>query len=246
MSSLPDKPGGGGRPPDKPGSGAKAAVNAFLDRLAAMPRVAPASGRRGRLVFAMDATASRQPSWDRACRLQGEMFQATRDLGGLAVQLAYYRGFKEFAATPFLTDADDLTRRMTGVQCLGGQTQIQRMLEHVLAETRAEKVNALVFVGDAMEEQPDPICHRAGELGLMGTPCFVFQEGDNPMATNVFRQIAKLSGGAWAPFDAGSADALRYLLRAVAVFAAGGRGALARLPGAAARRIAGQLPAPAR
>lgn len=246
MSSLPDKPGGGGRPPDKPGSGAKAAVNAFLDRLAAMPRVAPASGRRGRLVFAMDATASRQPSWDRACRLQGEMFQATRDLGGLAVQLAYYRGFKEFAATPFLTDADDLTRRMTGVQCLGGQTQIQRMLEHVLAETRAEKVNALVFVGDAMEEQPDPICHRAGELGLMGTPCFVFQEGDNPMATNVFRQIAKLSGGAWAPFDAGSADALRDLLRAVAVFAAGGRGALARLPGAAARRIAGQLPAPAR
>ncbi|MBY0332824.1 MAG: VWA domain-containing protein, partial [Acetobacteraceae bacterium] len=234
MSSLPDKPGGGGRPPDKPGSGAKAAVNAFLDRLAAMPRVAPASGRRGRLVFAMDATASRQPSWDRACRLQGEMFQATRDLGGLAVQLAYYRGFKEFAATPFLTDADDLTRRMTGVQCLGGQTQIQRMLEHVLAETRAEKVNALVFVGDAMEEQPDPICHRAGELGLMGTPCFVFQEGDNPMATNVFRQIAKLSGGAWAPFDAGSADALRDLLRAVAVFAAGGRGALARLPGAAA------------
>jgi len=232
--------------PDKPGSAGKAAVAAFLDRLAGMPRVAPASGRRGRLIFAMDATASRQPSWDRACRLQGEMFQATRDLGGLAVQLAYYRGFREFAATPFLTDSTDLTRRMTGVQCLGGQTQIQRVLEHVLAETRRDKVNALVFVGDAMEEEPDPLCHRAGELGLHGTPCFLFQEGGNPQATSVFRQMAKLSGGAWAPFDSGSADALRELLRAVAVFAAGGRGALARLPGAAATRIAGQLPAPPR
>lgn len=245
MSSLPDKPGGAPKPPETTGD-AKAAVAAFLGKLAAMPRVAPASGRQGRLVFTMDATASRQPSWDRACRLQGEMFQATRDLGGLAVQLAYYRGFKEFAATPFLTDATELTRRMTGVQCLGGQTQIQRVLEHVLAETRREKVNALIFVGDAMEEAPDPICHRAGELGLLGTPCFVFQEGDNPMATSVFKQVAKLSGGAWAPFDAGSADALRDLLRAVAVYAAGGRSALARLPGAAAVRIAGQLPAPGR
>jgi hypothetical protein len=221
-------------------------VTAFLDRLATLPRVAPASGRRGRLVFAMDATASRQPSWDRACHLQGEMFQATRDLGGLEVQLAYYRGFREFAATPFLADAAELTRRMTGVQCLGGQTQLQRVLDHVLAETRRERVNALIFVGDAMEEAPDPLCHRAGELGLQGTPCFLFQEGGDAMATSIFRQIARLSGGAWAPFDASSADALRDLLRAVAVFAAGGRGALARLPGAAATRIAGQLPAPRR
>ena len=236
MSNLPDKPGGGGN----------AAVAAFLDKVAGMPRVAPASGRRGRLIFAMDATASRQPSWDRACRLQGEMFQATRDLGGLSVQLAYYRGFKEFAATPFLADAAELTRRMTGVQCLGGQTQIQRVLEHVLAETKRERVNALVFVGDAMEEGPDPICHVAGQLGLHGTPCFLFQEGDNPLATSVFRQVAKLSGGAWAPFDSASANALRELLRAVAVYAAGGRSALARLPGQAASRIAGQLPAPPR
>lgn len=65
-----------------------------------MPAVRPASGRPGRLIFAIDATASRQPSWDRACQLQGEMFLAVRDVGGLAVSLAYYRGFQEFAATP--------------------------------------------------------------------------------------------------------------------------------------------------
>ncbi|MCO6416764.1 VWA domain-containing protein [Siccirubricoccus sp. KC 17139] len=232
MSNLPDRPG------------RSAAVAAFLQQVARLPQVKPASGRRGRLIFAIDATASRQPSWDRACQLQGEMFLATREMGGLEVQLAYYRGFLEFAATPFLADAAELARRMTGVQCLGGQTQIQRVLDHALAETRKDRVHALVFVGDAVEEPVDPLCHAAGQLGLCGTPVFCFHEGGDLRAGQAFRQIAKVSGGAYAVFDAGSAEALRALLRAVAVYAAGGRAALARLPGAAASRIAGQLPAP--
>lgn len=231
MSNLPAKPG-------------TTAVAEFLRRVESLPQVRPASGRRGRLLFAIDATASRQPSWDRACQLQGEMFAATRDLGGLAVQLAYFRGFQEFAATPFLTDAGELTRRMTGVQCLGGQTQIQRVLDHALLGTKQDRIHALVLVGDAVEEPLDPLCHAAGQLGLHGTPVFTFHEGGNPAAAEGFRQIAKVSGGAYAPFDAASAAALRDLLRAVAVYAAGGRHALARLAGPAARRIAGQLPAP--
>ncbi|MBL6458801.1 VWA domain-containing protein [Belnapia sp. T6] len=226
--------------PAKPGS---TAVADFLRKVESLP-ARPASGRRGRLTFAIDATASRQPSWDRACQLQGEMFAATRELGGLAVQLAYFRGFQEFAATPFLTDAAELTRRMTGVQCLGGQTQIGRVLDHVLAETWRDRVHALVLIGDAVEEPLDPLCHRAGQLGLHGTPVFAFHEGGDPRTAEAFRQLAKLSGGAYAPFDAASAGTLRELLRAVAVYAAGGGAALARLPGEAARRIAGQLPAP--
>jgi hypothetical protein len=133
---------------------------------------------------------------------------------------------------------------MSAVTCLGGQTQILRTLRHALTETQARRVHALVFVGDAVEEPPDPICHVAGELGLRGTPVFVFHEGAEPNAANIFRQVAKLSGGAYAPFDSGSAAALAELLRAVAVFAAGGRAALSRLAGGAASRIAGQLPAP--
>jgi hypothetical protein len=135
---------------------------------------------------------------------------------------------------------------MTGVACLGGHTQILRTLKHALAETQKEKVNAVIFIGDAIEEDVDPICHAAGELGLRGTPVFCFQEGHNPIAETAFRQVAKLSGGAFAPFDAASAEALRDLLRAVAVFAAGGRAALSRLTSAPARAIAGQLPAPGR
>jgi hypothetical protein len=232
MSKLPTTRGGASE------------VTAFLRKLETMPAVRPASGRRGRLVFTIDATASRQPTWDRACHLQAEMFLATQALGGLSVSLAYWRGHGEFAATPFLTDGAELARRMAGVSCLGGRTQIRRALEHVLAETAREHVDALVLVGDAAEEPPDPICHAAGELRLRNTPVFCFQEGGDTAATSLFRQVARLSGGAWAPFDSASPDALRELLRAVAVYAAGGRAALARLPGAAAQRIAGQLPAP--
>jgi hypothetical protein len=230
------------RPPARTGPAPE--VAAFLDKVAALPAARPSAGRPGRLVFAVDATASRQPAWDRACALTGEMFLATRDLGGLAVSLAYWRGFMEFAATPFLTDGAELARRMSGVACLGGQTQILRALRHALAESRREKVAALVLVGDAVEEDVDALCHAAGELGLFGTPVFCFHEGSNPVAGQAFRQIAKVSGGAYAPFDSAAAGALADLLRAVAVFAAGGRAALARLPGGAAARIAGQLPAP--
>lgn len=230
--------------PDRPAQ--SAAVSAFLQKVGQLGAVKPAPGRRGRLLFAVDATASRQPTWDVACTLQSEMFLATRDLGGLAVSLAYYRGFREFAATPFLTDTTELARRMGMVQCLGGQTQIDRMLGHALEETKREPIQAMVFVGDAVEEDVDPLCHLAGELGLRGTPVFVFHEGQDAVAGNAFRQIAKVSGGAYAPFDRASAGALRDLLRAVAVFAAGGRRALASLPGPAAQRIAGQLPAPKR
>jgi hypothetical protein len=150
----------------------------------------------------------------------------------------------EFAATPFLTDGAELARRMSTVTCLGGQTQVLRALRHALAESRKEKVGALVLVGDAIEEDVYAVCHAAGELGLFGTPVFCFHEGGNPVAANAFRQVAKVSGGAYAPFDSASAGMLRDLLRAVAVFAAGGRTALAALPGPAAARIAGQLPAP--
>ena len=230
------------RPPARTGPGTE--VAAFLDKVARLPATRPARGRPGRLVFAVDATASRQPAWDRARALTGEMFLATRDLGGLAVSLAYWRGFMEFAATPFLTDGAELARRMSTVTCLGGQTQILRALRHAMNEARKEKVGALVLVGDAVEEDVDALCHVAGELGLFGTPVFCFHEGANPVAENAFRQIAKVSGGAYAPFDSAAAGALRDLLRAVAVFAAGGRAALAALPGAAAARIAGQLPRP--
>jgi hypothetical protein len=201
-----------------------AEVDAFLRDLQRAP-VRP-SGGRGRLIFALDATASREPTWDRACRIQGEMFEATAALGGLDVKLVFYRGFKECKASRWLTSAADLHRAMRAVSCLGGETQIERVLDHAIAETQRRRVGALVFVGDAMEENVDHLCRRAGELGLLGVPIFVFHEGGNPIAAAAFRQIAKLSRGAYLRFDLASADRLKELLGAVAVYAAGGYRAL--------------------
>lgn len=200
-------------------------VAAFLDKIARTPAIKPAGGK-GRLIFAMDATASREPTWDRACHIQAEMFTETEGLGGLEVQLVFYRGFGECKASPWVDSSKELVRRMTAVRCLGGQTQIGKVLNHALKETAKRKVNALVFVGDCMEEDIDRLFKLAGQLGLRGVPVFVFHEGQEPVAEKTFREIARLSRGAYCRFDLGSAQQLRDLLSAVAVFAAGGRRAL--------------------
>lgn len=218
-------------------------VAAFLDKLARTPAVRSAEGR-GRLIFAMDATASREPTWDRACHIQSEMFKETDALGGLEVQLVFYRGFGECKASPWVDNPDALVKRMTAVRCLGGQTQIGRVIRHAVAETKRRRVNALVFVGDCVEEHIDHVCHDAGELGLLGVPMFVFHEGFDPVAERAFRQFAKLTGGAYCRFDAGSAGQLRELLGAVAVYAAGGRRALedyGKRTGGAALQITSQV-----
>ncbi len=201
-------------------------VDSFLRKVAAAPTVRPA-GERGRLIFAMDATASREPTWDQACHIQGEMFRETAALGGLEIQLAYYRGFGEFQAGSWAASADVLLRTMTGVMCLAGHTQIGKVLKHAIAETKAKKVDAMVFVGDCLEEDIDRLGQHAGELGLLGVPCFLFHEGRDEVAARAFQQIARLTGGAFCRFDASSPKQLRDLLSAVAVYAAGGRKALA-------------------
>ena len=218
-------------------------VEAFLRRVAATP--APVTqGETGRLIFAMDATASREPSWDRACQIQGEMFDATAALGGLQVQLVYYRGFGECRASRWVRDSRSLVRAMTAVHCLGGHTQIRKVLRHALDETQRQRVHALVFVGDSMEEDVDELCAIAGELGLRGVPAFMFHEGPDPAAALAFRQIARLTNGAYLRFDASSARQLKELLGAVAVYAAGGRKALkhySRDRGEAVLQIAHQI-----
>ena len=212
--------------PPAPVQAPRADVEAFLGTLAKMPAVR-AAGQRGRLLFALDATASREATWDRACQIQGEMFRETEALGGLDVQMLYYRGFDEFRASGWLPDSNALIGQMTAVRCLAGKTQIARVLRHASDEAKAARVGALVFVGDCVEEESDALGALAGELGLRGVPVFAFQEGHDAHAEHVLRQVSRLSGGAWCRFDASSASQLRDLLAAVAVYAAGGRKALA-------------------
>jgi hypothetical protein len=214
-------------------------IEAFL---AAARSLAPAAtnGERGRLIFALDATMSRQPTWDTAQRLQAEMFEEAAKVGGLEIQLAYYRGFRECRASRWVADARALRDLMTAIDCRGGRTQIGRILAHARKETGRRKVNVLVFIGDAMEEDVDALAATAGELGMLGLRVFIFQEGRDPAVERAFREIARLSGGAYARFDVNAAGQLAELLRAAAVYAAGGLKALAK-GGAGAQLLLQQM-----
>ena len=202
-------------------------VEAFLSKVEATPKRTQSEGKRGKLLFAMDATASRQPTWDKAASIQGQMFVETAALGGLDIQLAFYRGFGEFKVGRWTDNEKELLKLVTSVFCLAGETQIGKVLQHAVNEAKRDHLNALVFVGDMVEEDVDRLGKIAGELGLLGVPAFIFHEGNDPVAEYAFKQIAQLSGGACMNFDASSADVLRELLAAVAVYAAGGRAAVA-------------------
>jgi hypothetical protein len=236
--------------PADPGRATPAANVSSADEVAAfteaMRRLAPRAGTgRGRLIFAMDATMSRQPTWDMALALQADMFAAVEEVGGLDVQLVYFRGNGECRSSRWVSEPAALARLMTSVACQGGYTQIRKVLSHARKQAETRPVNALVYVGDAMEEDVDDLCGRAGELALLGVPVFLFQEGHDQRAATAFKEIARLTRGATCRFDAGSAAQLKALLTAVAVYAAGGRKALIEMSrsgdGAGARLLIEQM-----
>lgn len=213
-------------------------VASFLSELER--RVPARAEGRGRLVFGLDATMSRQPTWDLACTLQGEMFEAAAEAGGLDIKLVYYRGIGECRSSPWIADPKKLGAMMGTIACAGGRTQIRRVLRHAGNEAADGRVNAVVFVGDAMEESLDELCAEAGPLALRGVPVFMFQEGRDAGVERAFREIARLTGGAWCRFDAGAGAELRALLRAVAAYAAGGAAALTALAGSGASAAEGE------
>jgi hypothetical protein len=220
------------------------------------PRVAALLDRvrrnRGRLIFALDATASREETWDMAAQLQARMFEEAAKIGGLDMQLVYYRGVDEVRCSAWFADAHELVTRMSMIKCVAGATKIARVLQHIRTENAREKVSAAIFVGDAVEEVPQELYDVAAGLGV---PVFCFQEGDGvtlqpdqcgeyvlgQKVETVFREIARLTSGAWARFDAGAAARLGELLQAVAAFAVGGAPALANLHTDSARKLLGQM-----
>jgi hypothetical protein len=203
-------------------------IDAFLHQVRTLGPVAEGGGR-GRLIFALDATMSRQPTWDQACRLQADMFREAAAIGGLDIQLVYYRGLAECRSSPWIAEPERLGALMSRIDCRGGHTQIGKVLTHARRENDAAKVAALVFVGDAMEETLDDLCAGAGALGLRNVAAFMFQEGYDPVCEQAFREIARLTRGAYCRFAPGAAHELAELLRAAAAYAAGGMKALADL-----------------
>jgi hypothetical protein len=214
-------------------------VDAFLAEIGGL--TSSVGPTRGRLIFALDATASRQSTWDTACELQADMFREVAAAGGLDMQLVYYRGIGECRSSRWFPDPKQLAKAMSQIMCEAGHTQIEKVLIHAQKETKLLRVSALVFVGDAMEENPDTLAHQAGELGRLKVPAFMFQEGRSHEVERTFRNIASLTHGAYCHFDPGAAHQLAELLRAVAVYATGGLKALASRHDVGTIKLLGQL-----
>jgi hypothetical protein len=207
----------------------RAHLDAFFER------VNPA---RGRLIFAIDATASREPTWDLAAGFTAQMFETTAATGNLDVQLVYYKGYRECVASRWLSDAPSLIAAMRRVRCEAGHTQIGRVLDHVRKENAKEKVAAAVLISDACEEDAGDLFRRATEFGV---PVFLFQEGSSQEVRRIYEEIARITGGAIAEFNTSAAQRLADLLKAVAAFAAGGIKALASQNSEAARLLLTQV-----
>jgi len=203
-------------------------IEAFLQKATA----------RGRLAFVIDATMSREWAWDTATQLQAQMFEEAGKVGGLDVQLIYFRGTNECSHSDWMSDARELQRMMGRIRCEGGYTKYARAFAYVRKEHERSPINAVVVVGDAMEESPGELYDAVAGLGA---PFFLFQEGDLPEVTKCFKEMARLTNGAYASFDPGSAKVLGELLRAVAAFATGGLTALADQRTDSARKLLGQM-----
>jgi hypothetical protein len=219
---------------------AKSQLDSFLAEVKELAG-GSSSGGRGRIIFALDATMSREETWDLACKLQADMFREVATAGGLEVQLVYYRGDQQCAASRWTTDTNHLTKIMTGITCRAGHTQLRKVLAHAQKETKLLKVGALIFIGDALEEDPDEIIPEARELGRLGVQAFMFQEGDDRKVEKVFREITRVTKGAYCRFDTGAARQLGELLRPVAAYVTGGITALAARKDAGAVKLLEQL-----
>jgi hypothetical protein len=193
---------------------------------------------RARIIFAVDATASREHCWDQAAQLQAEMFQTAAAIGGLELQLVYYRGDRECVASQWLSSGAALAAAMSRVSCRAGRTQIHRVLEHARRENACQKVAALIVISDACEEIPADLLMAATDLGM---PAFMFQEGESATVKQTYSAIAEVTGGAWGGFNSSSAQRLGELLQAVTAYATGGLPALAKQGTAGATLLLSQL-----
>ena len=207
------------------------AVEAFLDEARKVPAPHQKAGR-ARLIFALDATMSRQPTWDLALPVAaGRCREAGSAFGGLDVQLVYFRGFGECRASHFVAGGAGLGRADGADRgAAAARRRSLKVLNHVRDEARQAPVGALVYVGDAMEERVDDLAAVAGELGLLGVKAFMFHEGRRcePPAHAFRRDRQAHRRRLCAHSMLRRPPRLAALLAAAAAYAAGGRPALER------------------
>lgn len=189
-----------------------------------LAKVRKAVERAPRLLFTMDATGSRSHTWELAQEITLSMFDVMP--GELEIALGYHGGGKLKEITPFKTSKEYFKEKVSGVYCDSGWTDLCSILR---AATEIKELNALIYIGDAFEESEETAYEIARILAEKKTPCFMFIEGENRAATEVFRKIAKITGGALFPFENNSPKDVSDKLAAIAAFAGGGKQLLSKM-----------------
>jgi hypothetical protein len=208
-------------------------MNKALAKVGMVERTAPLPAQRsGRLIVALDLTASREATLEHARIATAAMFDAIKAFGAIAVKLVYYRGSHECKASAWHDDASVVSRSMLGLSCKTGATQIARTLRLALAEK--EKLSGVIFIGDHCEEDGWDLDDLAAKLGKKGIPIFVFHEvrEQDSLALHaqpIFRGMAKASGGVYAQFKPDSGAVLREVLSSIAAFSTAGHEGLKQL-----------------
>jgi hypothetical protein len=155
---------------------------------------------RARVIFAVDATASREASWNVARELQAKMFIEAGSDGLLQLQLVYFQA-NTCRASKWAAQGEELARWMGAIQCETGLTQIEKVLQHALREHERAPVQGVTFIGDSMEENIDVLGALADQLGAAGVPLHMCQEGDDISARKAFRLLALKTGGTYSVFN---------------------------------------------
>jgi hypothetical protein len=200
------------------------------------PPAATSANTRPRLIFAVDATASREPAWTAARQVTDVLVKALP--GALDVALAVHGGSRVHTFTAFTSDARTLRDRAAGVSCVAGMT---RLLPILSTSLKHPAVRVVIYIGDLFEENLIRGRQVADAMGAQGTRLIVLHDTADPAArrdAEVFWDLAKRTGGCVLPFDGAASGRLRDILSAVAVYAVGGEKLLRarrhELPGAVA------------
>lgn len=174
---------------------------------------------KGKVIFIVDATASREATWSKTMDLQFKAFDAMK---GLEVQLVYFRGDrkeKEIKASPFIRKPDVLRRLMGKIECIAGSTQIVRALTHVRVQQQSNPAAAVVYVGDVCEDNHAVAVEAAHATGVR---VFVLHETDDykPRGSRAtdrrdddedenvlcFKRMAEATGGAYTVFSSKNSE----------------------------------------
>jgi hypothetical protein len=183
--------------------------------------------RKGRIGFLLDATGSRSEAWLEAQTIQRRMFDKIAGIGKMALRLVYFGGNNPPSDQGWMNDSSVVARRMADVTCIGGQTQIISGLNAYVRDNAADRAQSVLMIGDSFEESEKEALIVAKHLKQQGTKVFTCQEGRDPTAAHVFKQIAEITGGRYFPL--GGALPLDEICENVAIMTIGGQNALKRL-----------------